>query len=467
MRDPLVLLASGIVLTVLVIASLGYVSRVIEEKRYRDELDRLLEGKQDLMEEYDEYGGWKGLRGNATGFFHVERIAGTWWIVDPLGNVFMSKGCNNVNYYPDWSPATGRSDYNEAVKRTYGNEEDWATASIDRLKSWGFNTIGAWSSSSTWNKSIAYTIILDIAASSGADWLSGGVADVFSEEFSLAADRIARERCAPRKDDPWLLGYFLDNELRWGPDWRGSTTLLQEYMKMPTNSMGKRKAVEFLTSRYLSTSEFNLAWGTQLENLDQLLALTQLSSTTERAGRDSSEFTFVVAERYFTVCNRAIKSADPNHMILGCRFAYLSSEEAVKAMAGLCDVVSFSAYSPSPPLNDMRRAHELNGLPVLISEFSFRARDSGLPNTRGAGPIVSTQIDRARGFRDYVAAWMAEPYAVGYHWFEHSDQPKEGRFDGENSNYGLVTISDLPYEFLTKAAFATSVGLESARVSRS
>ena len=38
------------------------------------------------------------------------------------------------------------------------------------------------------------------------------------------------------------------------------------------------------------------------------------------------------------------------------------------------------------------------------------------------------------------------PEAVGYHWFEWVDEPKEGRFDGENSNYGLVNIQDKPYQ---------------------
>jgi hypothetical protein len=32
----------------------------------------------------------------------------------------------------------------------------------------------------------------------------------------------------------------------------------------------------------------------------------------------------------------------------------------------------------------------------------------------------------------------------GYHWFEPADQPKEGRFDGQNSNCGIVDIKDEP-----------------------
>ena len=76
--------------------------------------------------------------------------------------------------------------------------------------------------------------------------------------------------------------------------------------------------------------------------------------------------------------------------------------------------------------------------------------DSGLPNTKGAGPKVPTQKDRAAGFESYVTLALSKPNLVGYHWFEHADEPKEGRFDGENSNYGVVDIHDNPYEELTQ-----------------
>jgi 5-hydroxyisourate hydrolase-like protein (transthyretin family) len=45
---------------------------------------------------------------------------------------------------------------------------------------------------------------------------------------------------------------------------------------------------------------------------------------------------------------------------------------------------------------------------------------------------------------------MKLPYCVGYHWFQWSDQPAQGRFDGENSNYGLVKETDEAWELLTQ-----------------
>ena len=86
----------------------------------------------------------------------------------------------------------------------------------------------------------------------------------------------------------------------------------------------------------------------------------------------------------------------------------------------------------------------------MITEFSFKAMDSELPNTKGAGQPVPTQKDRADHFERFVRALMRLPYCVGYHWFQWSDQPAQGRFDGENSNYGLVKETDEAWELLTQ-----------------
>ena len=64
---------------------------------------------------------------------------------------------------------------------------------------------------------------------------------------------------------------------------------------------------------------------------------------------------------------------------------------------------------------------------------------------------MASQIERARCFELYVSAALRKPAVVGYHWFEHADQPAAGRFDGENSNFGTVTIEDDVYAELTEA----------------
>ena len=64
-------------------------------------------------------------------------------------------------------------------------------------------------------------------------------------------------------------------------------------------------------------------------------------------------------------------------------------------------------------------------------------------------PTVKAQSDRADKFEHCATTWMAQPYFLGYHWFQYMDEPKGGRFDGENGNDGVVDINDDPYPELT------------------
>ncbi|MEM3424561.1 MAG: beta-galactosidase [Thermoproteota archaeon] len=405
---------------------------------------------------YDAYGGTLSVKGNATGFFHVEKINGVWWLIDPEGNCFISKGVNHVSFNADYSPSLGYSPYNKAVLKKYGGVEPWAKATVERLRSYGFNTIGAWSSRELYELEIPYTVILDIAASAGSEWLSGSVVDYFSEKFEKVAEEVAEKMCAPRRDDPYLLGYFTDNELRWGPDWRSSKHLFDDYLALEKDAPGKRMLVQYLREKYGSIGELNAKWGTGFSSFEDIL---NIYGPPAGASLDSDRLGFLelVSKRYFKVCHDAIRKHDPNHLILGCRFAFRPPDEVLKGCIGHVDVVSVNNYGWEPPLEDLRAINRLTGLPVMITEFSFKARDSGLPNTRGAGTPLATQGDRAERFENYVSKILSEPYVVGYHWFQYSDQPAQGRFDGENSNFGLVNIEDEPWVILVTRV--TSVNL--------
>ncbi|MCL5281936.1 MAG: hypothetical protein M1376_18735, partial [Planctomycetes bacterium] len=100
----------------------------------------------------DRYGGWNRLQFEATGYFRVVERAGVWWLVTPEGNAFISKGVNNVSFRADNAPQLGYSPYERAVQAKYGSQEAWAKAAVARLYGWGFNTLGAWSSPSTFTQ---------------------------------------------------------------------------------------------------------------------------------------------------------------------------------------------------------------------------------------------------------------------------------------------------------------------------
>lgn len=412
-----------------------------------------------LSQLYDDYGGTLHVRGNTTGFFHVENINGIWWIIDPEGNAFISKGVNCVNFWGDYSPNLGYSPYNKAVQKKYGGVETWAEATVEKLRGFGFNTIGSWSSVETFELRIPYTVILNIAATAGSEWLSGKVVDYFSERFEEVANEIAEKECAPRKDDPYLLGYFTDNELRWSPDWRSSKHLFDDYLALERNASGKRALIQFLRDKYGKIGALNEKWDTSFTSFEEILDIYEPPGG---AALDSDRLGFLerVSKRYFQVCHDAIRKQDPNHLILGCRFAFKPPDEVLKGCVECVDIISVNNYDWEPPINSFREINMLTGLPVMLTEFSFKARDSGLPNTRGAGTPLATQEDRAERYEKYVSRLVSEPYVVGYHWFQYVDQPAQGRFDGENSNFGLVNIMDEEWVILVTRARTVNFKVE-------
>jgi agarase len=416
-------------------------------------------------------------------FFHAEKVNGRWWLISPDGHRFISKGVTTVQLAADVIQGTDNSPYLETNKVKYGNPIAWRKAVATRLISWGFNSLGAWSDEAVSevaveNQRLAYTPIIDLGANfvrekqKGAAWLHGIFPDVFDPDFEPMAHQLARERCTPRAGDRWLLGWFTDNELRWGPDWRGADELLTMFLALPASVPGKKAAVDLMRERYGDVKKFNAVWNTTFASWDELSrtnsihapvvrkAIYAQNEETERQANeadpkraafvaDCEVFLTRLAERYFRVTSEAIRAADPNHMNFGCRFAYVPPQPVIAAVAKYVDAISFNCYRLDP--REVINRYSAFGKPLIIGEFSFRSADSGLPNTKGAGPKVNTQAERAAAFKNYVTLALQNPNLVGYHWFEHCDQPKEGRFDGENSNYGVVNIRDEVYEDLTRA----------------
>jgi hypothetical protein len=435
---------------------------------------------------------WGGIadgRFRPTGFFRVDQCDGVFWLVDPDGGRFLSKGVNSVRFDQDAIQNSNRIPYAEACRKIYGGESAWRMAAARRLASWRFNTLGSWS-----DEAVATAAPLPLAVTPNLD-LGMSFArpknerpqseqeqvfpDVFDPKFDSHIHREARESCEKRRDDPGIIGWFIDNELCWGPDWRGPDELLTLFLNRPAASPGRAAAITWLREHHHDFERFNFSWRTPAQSWDELIETRRIAPpyrrqpSYERSARNKDEdnladpgrgafavdcdaFLALLAERYFDMTSAAIKAADPHHLVLGCRFAFPPPAAVIDATARHVDVISFNCYGLDA--DGAIDAYAVTGKPCLIGEFSFRAADSGLPNTIGAGPQVATQTERAAAFRHYVTAALQKRTLVGYHWFEHADEPAEGRTDGENSNYGIVTINDRVYEELPRTM--TSVNAE-------
>lgn len=427
------------------------------------------------------YGGDKRVTLDASGFFRTEQVCGRWWLVDPEGHPALTIGVNSANPTGDVGLVTGVDEYGAAVDAAYASDDEWADVAVERLRSWGFTTAGAWSRTDLFLPRMPTAPILYL---SGGDWLSGDVADWFDPAWEDAVNTTVATTVAPAVGDPNVVGWFLDNETRWGPDWRGAETLLQLYLVLPADAPGKAVAVDFLLAELGSVEAANAALGTTYADRSAMLAdtagwdaLDAGASTTEAAL--TTAFLEMAAERYFSVTAASIRAVDPDHLLLGNRdISVMTRAEVHLAAARYNDVLAINNYvfmdgigdlamqisGGLDPADGFSALHTLlvaEGLdrPMMVSEFGFRAADAGLPNSwPPIYPTSDTQAERADAMAEYVRGHSAVEWIVGWHWFRWVDEPADGRFDGEDNNFGLVNLADEPYAELT-AAFA-EVNLE-------
>jgi hypothetical protein len=446
----------------------------------------------------DKWGGWlDGPQLKATGFFRTEKRDEKWWLVDPEGRLFLSVGVDCIRpnestvvqgresmfaelpaagdplagFYGSstWQALPGSQYsgktfnlYGANLQRKYGTA--WEAAFCDnaasRLRSWGFNTFGNWSNESA-PRERHFPYVATAGAwgnfarvPSGVDYW-GKMPDPFDPEFAAAVDRSIKQKARDVKDDAACVGYFVDNELSWGG---GETDALHYGLSYGTLSLdakspAKAAFVELLKSRYTTIGKLNAAWGVSLASWDELMAPYKASSplATEVQRKDFSDFLGVFSSKYFEVVSSTIKRYDPNHLYLGCRFAWYAPEE-VAASAKYVDVISFNIYHWDR--NQYLFAEKL-GKPIIIGEFHFGALDRGM----FSGGLVPVKDQMARGERyaAYIRDVLSEPAFVGAHWFQYADEPTTGRYgDGENYNIGFVSITDTPYPEIVAAARAVN-----------
>ena len=381
---------------------------------------------------YCRYGGYRNTRAKATGFFRVEQADGKWWFVDPDGHFFFSTSANGMgvtgdarvegreSYYAALPPAGQHGFYGWNQSRRFGPDWNtkWMELALRRLDDWGINTIGNWSDSRLWDShKKAYFVFL---RGWGMETGYLGMPDVYAPDWPGMVDRAAAEQCAPRKDDPYLLGYFVGNE----PPWPGRESLVVDTILERPPSAIQHEARAFLAQ----------------------------GDTPERR----KEFVYRAFARYIEVIDAAIRKHDPNHLNLGIRFGGEVPPEAMVRGSRGFDVYSMNVYNTAVDPKVLAKVYALAGRPILVGEFHF-----GVPGRGLAAGLVQTRDQQERGaaYRYFVEQAAAFPAFIGTSWFQWVDQPALGRMDGENYNIGLVDVTDRPYRGLVDAIKATNMRL--------
>jgi len=415
---------------------------------------------------HDRFGGVQPSSFESGRYFRLEQEGPRWWFVTPEGGRFLSYGVNHMTWRGDKARGSGEQRYMDAILAQHGTAEKWAEAACEQLSDWGFNTIGAWSVPEV-NPHLPRTPILHLSQNYWkAAWGEGKVPDFFDPAFLDYVNEHA-ESIDDQVGDPYIVGYFIDNELPWAPDHRKMPELFEGYVAMPADAPGKARLVEFFSNRYASVESFNKVWKPRLESWTELSEVSKLTSRRRKKARaDREDFTLEVARQYFKITTDAVHARDPGRLVLGCRFMpYSVPKVVVQACGEYSDVVSINFYEQKwgaklffwwkkgsidrmPQRMDLSAFYAAGDRPLMVTEFTSRLKAKGQntwPPPYAIQPVVKSERKRVARYEKQVMSWIPQPWFVGAHWFQHADQPKEGRGDGENSIFGLVTINNEPY----------------------
>lgn len=346
-----------------------------------------------------------------------------------------------------------------SARSLFPSEKTWVDDTLTKLHTWGFNSLAGWSDYELFRKHggdrrIPYFLVLHLGAYDRAPWH-----DLFAPDMEKAVDDAAKDQIAKVKSDPYLVGYFSDNELGWWDD-----TLFYTYLKMPVTAPGKRRMMQVMRKHYGFFAKLRRDWITPAKSYDELAKLGQMKI---RPGGNGGQFvnawTYDLGVRYYSLMRDAIRRYDKTHLILGDRYCQYYTLPIVLASRNYIDVASTNFGSE---WNDgsisrffLDTLHRATGKPIVVSEFYMCAmqNQTGNRNSSGGFPIVETQEERAKAFKRYVESVASLPYMLGAHWFQFYDEPPKGRGDGEDYNMGLVDVAGRPYVDLTRTAASLDI----------
>ncbi|HEY0256300.1 MAG TPA: sugar-binding protein [Candidatus Methylacidiphilales bacterium] len=431
---------------------------------------------------WDKFGGLpesgKKLGLQSTGFFHVEKKEQKWLLVDPDGNLFFHLGVCSFAPGDDYTLVAGRrgiydwlpplnSEFKTAYRpqngdsvfsflvanmiRKYGKPydlHDFVGTMIDRVRKWGFNSIGAFSpvpEAVVQAKSFPYVLSLPFDSSLGKVKRIPGISetwDPFDPDAGRVIDANFAKELPTRAGDPLLIGYFLANEPLYEdipkvvPGLKGSTWAC------------KRELVQMLKTKYQTIAVFDAAWGSSATSFDELDDAA-LSVGTKAAANDMHDFTGHFFETYYQLVSTTFHKYDPHHMLIGNRFqpGTINNEQLCRIAGKYLDIMSFNYYSDAVDKDFLNRIYAWTGRPMFLSEFYWAAsKQSGL----AGGREVATQQERGLAYRNYVEQSATLGYVVGVEWFTLADEASTGRwfsgFSGERSNSGLISVTDRPWK---------------------
>ena len=393
-------------------------------------------------------------------FFRVERQGDTWWLVTPDGRAGYSLGTEGPSLQMMPAGLQEAREYALWLKRT------------------GFNSLGGWSNPWRWgrvNDSLAaegkipfplFNALSSNALGDSFDWLvnargeTTGKGHEFPDPFDPGFERAYRETVRDIservKGRSWFIGWFADNERSH-----------KELHRHVYSEHCSRAFRDWLRERYREIDTLNTAWNSEFSSFQDVVE--KRPDPVRRRGvmyEDFQLFKREIVKRYIEITLKVIREQDPDHLIFSNRFMagglgdWLDMADLYASYDGIAiniypDNQEAGLGAAEQTLLEM--VHAESGKPVIVSEWSIPALDSGLYDDSqkldwSMDTVVETQVQRARQAMHVGIDLYNLPFVIGAHWYTW----KDFNTDSRRANRGLFRANGEPWRELIDSFSGTN-----------
>jgi len=389
-------------------------------------------------------------------FVRLEKIDETWWLVDTNGKAFFSLA--------SVTPKDVYAQLHNLGFNSLASTHDlrWWSAFNDKQLAahaptvFQFHTVGT-------SVGDAYDTVVDASGanpgSSQAQAAKGGgfnhaLPDPFDPRWEDSVRKRVHETAALFKGKAYYAGWMADNE-------RDHRDL---YRYVWSAHCAQQFRI-FLAAKYSSIDALNHAWKATFASFDDLI--TRKPDPLVREGamyQDFRLFSREILRQFNSTILRIIHEEDPGRMVFTNRFMLGEARDVFENLdlySGY-DGVAVNVY-PSNLASGvdpgqrqyLTLLHERTGKPILVTEWSVPARDSGLYGNYAHldwsfPQTVATQQERARQAGEFLTQLYNMPFVIGAHWFTWSDIDTKER----QANRGLFKANGDPWPALQEALAA-------------
>jgi len=425
---------------------------------------------------FDQYGGRTdlGWMGKSTGYFHVEKHNGTWWMVTPGGSpCFYTSVCSVPSLDWDGTPITGREGlYSSLPDKTgpfadawktnmWGSDPgvsyfsfraanlirkfsgDWRTKetnlSLRRLRTLGFSGVSKWGGVD----GLPNVPVLHVTATKLLRHY-----DIFDSAVAQQIVDSLTSQIKPHLTDTDIVGWSIGNEY----DEIITPDEVTDILKRDAGTLAKKALVdEALKTIYSGdVSKLSAAWKITASTADEVYA----NQTPQPPADDLEALRKFYADKYYAFLYSAVKTIDPNHLYLGFWIVpnWWVNDSDWALIAAHVDVIGYDRYADQFADDAFSKLLASTDMPAYCGEFSYPSDFDGLRGFGRYATRVSSEEDAGLAYERWIDDAATNPHVVGGGWFEYHDEPITGRGSGhgqdltygEDYAFGLYTEQDQP-----------------------